>query len=912
MPPLLTIDTVLGAATNFGGERDKDDPDPFLPTSFDGQEGVSMPFTYDLVMLCPLKWIQDHHEPTALDMLGTSARVGLLTSNQLAQGRPTYLHRKGTFSQFEKVGLPIKAQFQLYKARLIPAVMLWGGDVTFRVFEKMSAFEILSETLGDIREKSNDVFFDMSRLRAADFPKLPYVVQFRESSFGFACRLMAEHGISYFFDRGKHSHAQGNPGSEIAQNDTLVLAGPRDTAAKSCTTAKFKIAAGDAQSGTGEANTIANFTRTFRASRHEISAGNFDPLTPTKPVHADEKIGPQYDLMHGNSPEEARLSWEEFPVPVDRAPEGKEMGPISQYAEEAVQEEQHPVIEISGTVKNPHFVAGRTFQLDQSEKLGRMSQNVFQVTVLRIHAFENSHLSQSIGDFLLGLGLDVLNSLGLGFLKGDSPGKALDTSGAMVSDAWSKYVQSQQGIAQSEWLYPGNAMGNKAVDMLLLPALKGALGPAGAALLLSSIGTTLADFLKAGKGGFSIQIGAVPWGAFFFQRPPVVAPRPVANGPHLATVIGPQGRKEGEIFADFQLGRVRVRFPWHREISRRPNRAGPFEDDWRCAWVPVSQAWAGSRFGTQFLPRIGDQVLVEYVDGDPQRPIISGRVYHADKGHSNLPFLDQSMASQPVDVKSVFNAVGKENLTLSGIETRSVPKPDKGDVRYHLLRFDDHYNDEQLLLRSQGRLDVTAKCSHYDTTEGDRHVRVVSGKDANGKKMGGSSFTTVGGEVDTHIGTNRYEAVDGDNELTVKGDTQLDLKGKWTTVVGGDYSLNASNIVLEASQKLTLKVGGSTVVLNPCGVYVDGPMIYLQSGGPAGTASDATMKDVADAVKADPGEPAFMRTEMEGGCRGKRGGGGQRHERTVPAQHAPPCTQDSSQMICMPLSLLCTPNGNNQ
>ena len=72
------------------------------------------------------------------------------------------------------------------------------------------------------------------------------------------------------------------------------------------------------------------------------------------------------------------------------------------------------------------------------------------------------------------------------------------------------------------------------------------------------------------------------------------------------------------------------------------------------------------------------------------------------------------------------------------------------------------------------------------------------------------------------------------------------------------------------------------------------------------------MKDVADAVKADPGEPAFMRTEMEGGCRGKRGGGGQRHERTVPAQHAPPCTQDSSQMICMPLSLLCTPSGNNQ
>ena len=87
MPPLLTIDTVLGAATDFNG--DQKEPDPLLLTSLDGQEGVSMPFTYDLVMLCPLKWIEAHHEPTALDMLGTSARVGLLTTNQLAQGKPT-------------------------------------------------------------------------------------------------------------------------------------------------------------------------------------------------------------------------------------------------------------------------------------------------------------------------------------------------------------------------------------------------------------------------------------------------------------------------------------------------------------------------------------------------------------------------------------------------------------------------------------------------------------------------------------------------------------------------------------------------------------------------------------------------------------------------------------------------------
>ena len=80
--------------------------------------------------------------------------------------------------------------------------------------------------------------------------------------------------------------------------------------------------------------------------------------------------------------------------------------------------------------------------------------------------------------------------------------------------------------------------------------------------------------------------------------------------------------------------------------------------------------------------------------------------------------------------------------------------------RYHLMRFDDTYGDEQLLLRSQGRMDETARGSRYETTEGDRHVQVVAGKDADGKPHGGgSSFTTVGGEYDLHVGKDRYEKV---------------------------------------------------------------------------------------------------------------------------------------------------------
>ena len=124
MSLVLKIDTILGAAANLNST------DPLLPTSLDGQEGVSVPFTYDLVLMRRLQ--EDGGGEVPINrILGTSARIGLLSGND-DQGNPTYIHRVGSFSQFEKTGLSRKRKLLVYKARLIPAVMLWGGGVTFR------------------------------------------------------------------------------------------------------------------------------------------------------------------------------------------------------------------------------------------------------------------------------------------------------------------------------------------------------------------------------------------------------------------------------------------------------------------------------------------------------------------------------------------------------------------------------------------------------------------------------------------------------------------------------------------------------------------------------------------------------------------------------------------------------------
>jgi uncharacterized protein involved in type VI secretion and phage assembly len=902
MAPVLKIDTALGPAKNL------DSTDPLLLTSLNGHEGVSVPFIYDLVLMRRTEEFGGGDVPID-KILGTAARIGLRTDDK-SDGKPRYVHRLGSFTQFEKIGLSKKQRMLVYKARLVPAVVLWGGGVTFRVFEKMNVVDIIREVLDGIRAQRSDVRFDLSRLRRQEFPELPYCVQFRESSFGFISRLMAQHGISYFFDRenGQDEDVSGvSPGSLPAENDTLVLVGPRDSLAMRFA-GKLNAKNVDIQAGDDidDETTIANFARSYRTSQRNVAIGNYNPISPTKPLRAEKTIAAAYDVT---SPKDTVLRREEFPSPVE-----DEDRFVKEYAEETMRQEELDVFSVSGMVKNPNFVAGRTFQVDHDETQGKFDQREFLITVVKISAFENSYMSstgQDVGDFLLGLGESVLNAA---IFNLGSSNDRIDATTAMVSGIWSNYVGGQQQTAMAEWLYPNS---DESLSPLL-PALHGGAGQQWTSLLLSNISGNIKDVINANAGGFTIQFGAVPWDHGLFLRPQVVAPRPLANGPQLATVVGPKGAKKGELFVDHQLGRVRVRFPWHLKVPAAGQGAAgagedPFETERMTAWVPVSQAWAGARFGSQFMPRVGDQVLVEFIDGDPERPIVSGRVYHADNRFSNLPFLNDNLAGQQVTPKSLFDATGRSDIALSGIETRSTPKPERGQDRYHLLRFDDRYNDEQLLMRSQGRLDVTAKCCHYETTEGNRHVRVVGGKDADGKTVGGgASFTTVSGECDEHVGDSRYQAIDADSQLTVKGDTQFDLKGDWINVIGGKLSLNAGTIVIEASQKLTLKVGSSTVVLNPCGVYLDGPMIYHQSGGPADSAADAQIKDVADAIKADPGEPAYMRTQMAGGCGGGGGGGGGgsggggRGQRNVPAQHAPPCTLDSEQMICLPLAQLCT------
>ena len=312
--------------------------------------------------------------------------------------------------------------------------------------------------------------------------------------------------------------------------------------------------------------------------------------------------------------------------------------------------------------------------------------------------------------------------------------------------------------------------------------------------------------------------------------------------------------------------------------------------------MPVSEGWAGHSFGTQFLPRIGQEVIVSFLDGDPDRPIITGRRYNADRGSSNIPFPPARWMPRLYDIDDWANPVPSTNFRFNGLKTASTPNSNGGKSRYHLMRFDDTYNCEQYLLRSQGRLDVTAYAHSFETTYGNKNVRAVKGTDKDGKPFGGNMYTTVDQEYDLHVGSNRYEQVDKDYEITVKGNVRADLEQNLTAVIKGDVSIGLNSLTIEATEKISLKVGQSFIVIDHCAVYISAPsMIYENSGGSPQSAAAVTMQDVADAALAEPGDKWNQRLTD---CNVHAAPGGQRTTHTATPTPAPACDSVVNGVAC--------------
>jgi type VI secretion system secreted protein VgrG len=293
----------------------------------------------------------------------------------------------------------------------------------------------------------------------------------------------------------------------------------------------------------------------------------------------------------------------------------------------------------------------------------------------------------------------------------------------------------------------------------------------------------------AGGEHFACTFNALPSKEPF--RPARVTPWPRMQGPQTAIVTGNPGE---EIWTD-EYGRVKVRFHWDRR-----DRA----DATSSCWIRVSQGWAGKRWGAMFLPRVGQEVIVDFLDGDPNRPIVTGRVYNAD-------------AMPPYDLPA--------RSTVSTIRTSS----SKGAAGGNEIRFEDKAGAQQLFFFAERNQDNRVKKDSLEHVGGERHLIVVK-----------SQYEKVEGDKHSIVTGDRNEKVDGGLSLTIGADVHASVATSTAVKTGTELHLKAgTTIVVEAGSQLTLKVGGSFVVIDSSGVIISGPLVKINSGGSAGSGAGA-------------------------------------------------------------------------
>lgn len=362
-------------------------------------------------------------------------------------------------------------------------------------------------------------------------------------------------------------------------------------------------------------------------------------------------------------------------------------------------------------------------------------------------------------------------------------------------------------------------------------------------------------------------------------RPERLTPKPVVRGAQTAMVVGKAG---DEIYTD-KYGRVKVQFHWDRYGK---------QDEKSSCWVRVAQLWAGKAWGGIHIPRIGQEVIVSFLEGDPDRPIITGRVYNGD--------------SMPP-----YSLPG--NATQSGIKSRS--SKGGGEANFNELRFEDLKGSEQVYLHAEKNQDIvvendethsvghdrTKTVKHDETTKVDhdrtetvgnnetitigvdrsekvganekiaiganRTITVAVNESASVGSMrthnvgvneainvgaaqevniGAAQTISVGAAQATTVGADQTTGVSGNRSVSVGGDQSHDVSGARSASVGKDDNLKVTNnLVIDAGDSVTIKTGSASITMKKDGtIEIKGKDITIQGSGNINVKADSniTMK----------------------------------------------------------------------
>ena len=289
-------------------------------------------------------------------------------------------------------------------------------------------------------------------------------------------------------------------------------------------------------------------------------------------------------------------------------------------------------------------------------------------------------------------------------------------------------------------------------------------------------------------------------------------PRPIIRGTQVAHVTGPEGE---EIYCD-EWGRVKLQFPW--------DRLGNFDEHSSC-WVRVVQGWAGAQYGNMMIPRIGHEVLVKFLNGDPDQPIVVGRTYH-------------STTEPPYELPK-----HKTRMTIKS-------KTHKGNG-FNELRFEDEMGREEVFIHAEKDLnhivkhDETTQVGHDRTEQVGRNETIHIGNDRT-ETVGQDEDLTINRDQIRSIGRNRITKIEKDDILNVNNNRRVNVHADSLIKVGQDLNIeiaqNSSWVAgelfeqicelfdLEGYDEVHIQGPAGEIVLNQEGitlignVYVEGPL----------------------------------------------------------------------------------------
>ncbi|HEV2319247.1 MAG TPA: type VI secretion system tip protein TssI/VgrG, partial [Verrucomicrobiae bacterium] len=314
---------------------------------------------------------------------------------------------------------------------------------------------------------------------------------------------------------------------------------------------------------------------------------------------------------------------------------------------------------------------------------------------------------------------------------------------------------------------------------------------------------------------FSCTFTAIPATQQF--RTLRTTPKPLIRGPQTAIVTGQDGQ---EIYTD-EYGRVKLHFHWDRHDKKDENSS---------CWVRVSQNWAGKTWGSMHIPRIGQEVIVEFLEGDPDRPIITGRVYNADQ----MP---------PYELPA--------NKTQSGIKSRS--STGGSTTNFNEIRFEDKKGSEQVSIQAEKDMLINIKNNSNETIGKDRTL-TVKGKET--KEVDDDVTETYKAALSQTVSKDVTLTYQGALSQTVTKDVTETFNSGHTEQTTKTYSLQADTVAITGQTKVTITVGGSSITIDSNGIKINSSaaldmeaqsQLTVKSSGTAEVSASGTM-DISGAM----------------------------------------------------------------